>query len=344
MKAPEARSPGGEPTIDDVAAAAGVSIRTVSRVLNKSPKVNENTRKTIEDIIDRLNFKPSRGARALAMRRSFLIGLVHNDQNALVLDSIQRGIARVASPNGYELVVHACPDQDDAVIDDVLAFIDRSRVDGIILLPPVSGVPGLPEALDTCPVTAVALSSIPIEGFAGVVLSEERQAGAEVARHLLGLGHRALGLVNGPEGVASAQERRTGFLGEIANQAGISLAETSGDYSFASGVLAAEDLLSREPRPTAIFAANDIMAAGVMKVAATRRIAVPGQLSIVGFDGSILTRMLTPALTSVLRPFGEMAAGAAGQLIARIEGKTAAPTMPHALELVPAESTGPAPA
>lgn len=86
------------------------------------------------------------------------------------------------------------------------------------------------------------------------------------------------------------------------------------------------------------------MAAGVMKVAATRRIAVPGQLSIVGFDGSILTRMLTPALTSVLRPFGEMAASAAGQLIARIEGNAAAPTMPHALELVPAESTGPAPA
>ncbi|MFD2783696.1 LacI family DNA-binding transcriptional regulator [Novosphingobium pokkalii] len=99
----------GEPTIEDVAAAAGVSIRTVSRVLNKSPKVNAQTRERIEAAIAALRFRPSLRARALAMRRSFLIGLIHNDRNALVLDSIQRGIVSVTAAQGYELIVHSTP-------------------------------------------------------------------------------------------------------------------------------------------------------------------------------------------------------------------------------------------
>ena len=333
----------GEPTIDDVAAAAGVSIRTVSRVLNKSPKVNENTRRSIEAVIAQLNFRPSRGARALAMRRSLLIGLVHSDQNALVLDTIQRGIAGVASRSGYELVVHSCPAEDGGVIEDLVAFAERSRVDGLVVLPPVSGVPGLAQALNRIPVMAVAISSIPLSGFADVVVSEERQAGSDVARYLLELGHRSIGMVNGPVGVASAQERRAGFVGTVASEPNASLIEAAGDYTFEYGVLAAEQLLAATPRPTAIFAANDIMAAGVLKVAARLRIAVPEELSIVGFDGSALTRMLTPALTSVLRPFGMMAATAAETLIARIEGKDLPPAGSHPLELVPAESTGPAP-
>ncbi len=335
--------PTGEPTIDDVAAAAGVSIRTVSRVLNRSPKVNEKTRQAIEAVIAQLNFRPSRGARALAMRRSLLIGLVHNDHNALVLDTIQRGIAGVASRNGYELVVHSCPAEDSGVIEDVLAFADRSRVDGIVVLPPVCGVPGLAEALIGLDIVAVALSSVSLNGFADVVVSEERQAGADVARYLLDLGHRSIGMVNGPVGVASAQERRAGFIGAVSSEPQASLIEAPGDYSFESGVFAAEQLLAAKPRPTAIFAANDIMAAGVLKVAAKLRVAVPEELSIVGFDGSALTRILTPALTSVLRPFGVMAATAAETLIARMEGKELPPARPHSLALVPAESTGPAP-
>lgn len=333
----------GEPTIDDVAAAAGVSIRTVSRVLNKSPKVNENTRKAIEAVIAQLNFRPSRGARALAMRKSLLIGLVHNDQNALVLDTIQRGIAGFATQSGYELVVHSCPAEEDGVIADVLAFVERSRVDGIVILPPVSGTPGLAEALSGIPVLAVALSSVPLTGFADVIVSEERKAGADVARYLLELGHRRLGVVNGPVGVASAQERRAGFIEAIEQVADATLIEAAGDYSFASGVVAAEQLLARNARPTAIFAANDIMAAGVLKVAARHRIAVPEELSIVGFDGSALTHMLNPALTSVQRPFGDMAATAAWKLIARIEGRDGPSAGSHLLTLVPAESSGPAP-
>lgn len=333
-----------EPTIDDVAAAAGVSIRTVSRVLNKSPKVNAETRLRIEAAIAEMRFRPSLRARGLAMRRSFLVGLIHNDRNALVLDSIQRGIVAHAADRGYEVIVHPTPVEADAAIADVCAFAARSRVDGLVVMPPISGLKGLAEALAMAQVPAVALSSVPIEGFAGVIVSEERDAGAQVARHLLDLGHRRFGLVNGPADVASAQQRRAGFIAEVARHGGAHVAEAPGDYDFPSGVAAAERLLDLPRRPTGIFAANDIMAAGVLKVAARRSIAVPGALSVVGFDGSLLTRMLTPALTSVLRPFGAMAAAAAEQLIALIEGREAPPPFEARLEIVLAETTGPAPA
>lgn len=339
---PSPRSPGGEPTIEDVAAAAGVSIRTVSRVLNKSPKVNAETRERIEQAIAALHFRPSARARALAMRRSFLIGLIHNDRNALVLDSIQRGVVAVTAARGYELIVHPTPLAADAAIRDVLAFVERSRVDGLVVLPPVSGVPGLAAALAEAQVRAVALSSVPIAGFAEVIISEERTAGAEVARHLLDLGHRRLGLVNGPQDTSSATERRAGFIA-AAQAHGAHVAEASGDYGFASGVAGAEHLLALPARPTAIFAANDVMAAGVLKVASARGIAVPSELSVVGFDGSLLTRMLTPALTSVLRPFGEMASAAAERLIAGVEGGPMPPPFALAMQVVDAESTGPVP-
>ncbi|WP_232492526.1 LacI family DNA-binding transcriptional regulator [Novosphingobium kaempferiae] len=332
----------GEPTIEDVAAAVGVSIRTVSRVLNKSPKVNAETRQRIEEAIAALNFKPSARARALAMGRSFLIGLIHNDRNALVLDSIQRGVVAVTAKAGYELIVHPTPLESAAAISDVLAFVERSRVDGLVVLPPVSGVPGLAEALAEAKVPAAALSSVPIAGFADVIVSEEREAGAEVARHLLDLGHRRLGLINGPADTFSATQRREGFLAEAGN-GGASVIEAPGDYGFGSGVAAAEHLLALADRPTGIFAANDIMAAGLLKVAASRGIAVPGELSVVGFDGSLLTQMLTPALTSVMRPFGEMAGAAAARLIARIEGDGTPPPCEGRMQVVAAESTGPAP-
>lgn len=332
----------GDPTIEDVALAVGVSIRTVSRVLNKSPKVNAETRERIEQAIAALNFRPSARARALAMRRSFLIGLIHNDRNALVLDSIQRGVVGLTAARGYELIVHPTPLETDAAISDVIGFVERSRVDGLVILPPVSGVSGLAEALTAAQVPAAVLSSVPIAGFMDVIVSEERAAGAQVARHLLDLGHRRLGIVNGPADTSSAAERRAGFLEEAA-RAGAHVAEAPGDYDFAAGVEGAEHLLSLETPPTAIFAANDIMAAGVLKVAAARGIAVPAELSVIGFDGSQITRMLSPALTSVLRPFGDMAAAAAASLIARIEGETPPPPFAVELRVVVAESTGPAP-
>lgn len=330
-----------EPTIEDVALAAGVSIRTVSRVLNKSPKVNAQTREKIEAVIAALHFRPSPRARALAMRRSLLIGLIHNDRNALVLDSIQRGIISVTAERGYELIVHSTPLGGEAAIADVIAFAGRSRVDGLIVLPPIAGVEGLAPALDTAAVPAVALSAVPLEGFAGVIHSDERAAGAHVAEHLLTLGHRRLGLINGPADTASARERRAGFVARVEAEPDATLSEASGDYGFASGMEAAQTLLALPQPPTAIFAANDIMAAGVLKIAARKGLSVPAQLSVVGFDGSMLAQMVSPALTSITRPFDTIAAAATCHLLARIEGTPPPEPYHPALTLTPAESTAP---
>lgn len=311
---------GAEVTINDVASEAGVSIRTVSRVINNSPKVNGETRTRIEAAIARLGFRPSARARGLATGRSYLIGIVHNDRNALVLDPVQRGAVAEASGRGYELVVHPAPAGEDGSVDDVLGFVLRSRVDGVIVLSPVSNVAGMGAALDAAGVPAVAISSVPIEGFGAVLLSDERRAAADVARYLVALGHRRIATINGPTIYFSASERRAGFVDALAEH-GLTLAgEAEGDYGFDAGYEAAEQLLAVQPRPTAIFAANDIMAAAVLKAAVAHGIAVPGELSVVGFDGSMIARMLTPALTTVHRPLGDMAQKTTRRLIDLIEG------------------------
>lgn len=330
-------------TINDVAERAGVSIRTVSRVLNRSTKVNALTRERVEEAIAALGFRPSARARGLATGRSFLIGMVHNDQNALVLDAVQRGMVHEATRRGYEIVIHPAPAGHQGPVENVLDFVGRSRVDGVVVLSPVSTVAGLPEALAAADVPAIALSPTPLTGFAGFLVSNERAGAADVARHLVGLGHRRIALVSGPSSARSAQERRAGFVAALM-EAGCGLVgEVEGDYGFASGVAAAERLLTLDPMPTAIFAANDIMAAGVLKAAAARGIAVPQDLSVVGFDGSVLAQMLTPALTTVHRPLGEMAQLATAWLINMIEDMPTETELHRTLTLVPGESSGPAP-
>ena len=129
-----------KPTINDVAEKAGVSKRTVSRVINNSELVSETTRARIQQVIDELNFKPNRHARGLAARRSYLIGLVY-DAPSLFINSIQRGILSVCTEAGYDLVVHVSPVDSDQLIDEVTEFVSRAHLDGVIILPPVQIIP-----------------------------------------------------------------------------------------------------------------------------------------------------------------------------------------------------------
>ncbi|WP_235531887.1 LacI family DNA-binding transcriptional regulator [Sphingomonas sp. Leaf67] len=325
-------------TIADVAARAGVSIRTVSRVLNRSPLVNAVTREAVEAVITGLNFRPSARARGLATGRSYLLGLVHNDRNALVLDPLQRGMVGAAAARGYELVVHPVAIAGDPAAD-VLDFVRRSRVDGVVVVPPVSGLAGLADALAGVP--AVALSSVALSGYDAVLVSDERGAARTVADHLVALGHCRIALLSGPASAHSACERRAGFVDGLAAHCIALSGEAEGDYGFDAGVTAAQALLTARPRPTAIFAANDVMAAAVLKVAAGMAVSVPGDLSVIGFDGSILARMLTPALTTVHRPIADMAGAVTERLIDRIEGTAADAALTATLSLRIGGSCGP---
>lgn len=308
-------------TITDVAAAAGVSIRTVSRVLNGSPKVGKETRAEIQSHIDRLGFRPNSRARGLAAGRSFLIGVVQDDPNAHVIGVFQRGIVETCSQRGYELVVHPSGYDDPDVVRNVQDFARRSRVDGVILLPPLSELEGLAAALREMRLPTVAMASVRVPAHPVMLVSDERGAAGALADHLVALGHRRIAIVTGPKRFRSAAERLTGFRDAL-DRHGVALPDAyvrEGDYGFASGIAAAAALLALEAPPTAIFASNDIMAAGVMKAANEAGIAVPAALSVVGFDDSDIAAMVTPALSTIRRPLAEMAQSATLRLLTMIE-------------------------
>ncbi len=308
-------------TIRAVAIAAGVSVRTVSRVLNRSPKVSGATRDAVQAVIDRMDFSPSLRARALASGRSSLIGLVHHDPNALVLDEVQRGVIAECAVRGYEMIVHPVSDGRDAVIADVARFVRRSRVDGLIVLPPVSELAELPLALRPMRVPSIGMAAVRTPSYPAMIVADERAAAALVAAHFLALGHRRIAIVTGPPSHRSSGERTAGFCDAL-SAAGVDLSDAmvvTGDYGFDSGVAAGHALLDRSDRPSAIFAGNDVMAAGVLNVATARGIIVPRDLSVAGFDGSLIARILSPTLTTVDRPMRDMARTAAARLIDMIE-------------------------
>lgn len=331
-------------TIDDVAKAAGVSIRTVSRVLNDSPKVGDDTRLAVQAIIKDLGYSPSSRARALASGRSYLIAVVQDDPNAHVIGVLQRGIVEVCSQHGYELVVHPVSFDDPDVAQDIERFVHRSRVDGLIVLPPTSEIAAIPERLSALGVPAVGIASIAVSPYPSMLISQERAASAELARHLLDLGHRRIAMIEGPPHFRSAQERKTGFLSALtASGLPLEVALRPGDYGFESGLAAAESLLALERPPTAIFACNDTMAAAVVKTAREAGVSMPDQLSVAGFDDADLASMISPSLTTIRRPLRDMAKTATEQLLTMIHERTS--TMPPEsvhLSLIVRRSTAPA--
>ena len=333
-------------TIHDVAAAAGVSARTVSRVINHSPKVGVETRRAIEQVIGDLGFSPSSRARALSAGRSNLIGLVQDDPNAHVVAIIQRGIVEAAGQPGYELIVHPAAMDDPDLPANIGAFAAKSRVDGLILLPPISERADVAQALHAMGLPCVGMAAVPIAGYAHSLVSDERGAAAAMAAHLADLNHRRIAIVTGPKNFQSSRERETGFRAALAARGltlpGIYVVE--GDYGFASGVTAAERLLDLDEAPTAIFACNDIMAAGVMKAARMRGVAMPETLSVAGFDDSDIATMLMPELTTIRRPLLDNARRASVALIRLIEGRLDKAAMLGAgpLRLMVRGSTGPA--
>ena len=306
-------------TIDDVARAAGVSIRTVSRVLNDSPKVGGETREAVQAIIRELGYSPSARARALATGRSNLIAVVQDDPNAHVIGALQRGIADVCAQHGYELVVHPVRFSDPDVALDVERFAQRSRVDGLIVLPPTSEIDAIPQRLTAMGVPSIGIASVAVPAYPCMLISDERSATAELGRHLLELGHRRIAMIEGPPHFRSAQQRKIGFLEALtASGLHVEIERREGDYGFESGMIAAASLLGMKTPPTAIFACNDIMAAAVVKTAREAGVDMPSQLSVAGFDDSDLASMISPALTTIRRPLSDMAKTATERLLAMI--------------------------
>ncbi|HEX8402805.1 MAG TPA: LacI family DNA-binding transcriptional regulator [Allosphingosinicella sp.] len=308
---------GGKPTINDVARLSGVSKKTVSRVINRSPLLNDDTRKRVLEVISEIGYVPNPQARGLAMRTNFLIGLIHDNPNAQMVLNVQQGILEALQGSEYEMIVRPVDRGSAAMLDDVRRFLERQRLYGVIILPPISENDGLARLCDELGCRYVRMGSAELDDPDHMVASNDREAVQAAIAYLIEQGHRQIGLIAGPHGFRSAVERRLGFEDALA-AAKIKLPRSliaEGNYTFESGIAAAEKLLDLSPRPTAIFASNDEMAAGAVHVARQRGIDVPEALSIIGFDDTPIAAHIWPPLTTVRWPIISMARSAALKLL-----------------------------
>ncbi|WP_353204874.1 LacI family DNA-binding transcriptional regulator [Sphingomonas sp.] len=312
----------GQPTINDVARIAGVSKKTVSRVINRSPLLNEDTRRKVEAVISELSYIPNPQARALALRRNFLIGLVHDNPNAQTVMNVQQGMLEALHGTEFEMVVRPLDRGSATMLDDLRHFLERQRLFGVLLMPPISENDSIARLCDEIGCRYVRMGSAMLDDSAHMVASNDREAVRTAVAYLVEQGHRRIGLVAGPHGFRSARERREGFE-EALDAAGIALPRSmvaDGNYTFDSGRMAADRLLDVVPRPTAIFSSNDEMAAGVMHAAMERGLQIPRDLSIIGFDDTPVAAHVWPPLTTVRWPIVSMARSAALKLLAGVDG------------------------
>jgi LacI family transcriptional regulator len=346
---PLRRGLGGEkkPTINDVARLAGVSKKTVSRVINQSPFVKDATREKINAIIAEIGFSPDPQARGLAFRRSFLIGLVYDNPNPQYVVNMQLGMLDAMRGSGYELVVHPCNRGNQTFLTDFRRFIERQKLSGVVLTPSVSEDDRVKAVLDEVGCAYIRIASVPVDEPAHMIVSNDRLGGRAAARHLAELGHKHIGFISGPTSFRSSHERRGGFEEELKDR-GLKLPNDyvmQGAYTFETGISCAAELLKRSPRPTAIFASNDEMAAGVLHAIRRAGLKCPEDVSVVGFDDFQIASSVWPPLTTVRTPTREIGRMAAEKLIgldaAEDHTREAAPATSPAL--VVRDSSGPAP-
>jgi len=319
---PRAGKAGKRATINDVARVAEVSKKTVSRVINQSPFVREDTRERVNAVIKQLGFTPDPQARGLAFRRSFLVGLIYDNPSPTYVVNMQQGVLDALRDSGLELVVHPCNRNSPTLLEDIRGFVERQRLFGVIMPPSVSedeAVIALLQDLD-CPYVRIA--SVSLDQPQAMVVTNDWMGAAEAARHLADLGHRRIALVRGPDSFRSSEIRGKGFLDALTER-GIPLPpeyDFRGGYTFESGVEAGKALLSLPQPPTAIFTLNDDMAIGVMQAARDRGLELPRDLSVVGYDDLPMAARVWPNLTSVRLPVRDMGRMAAEKLLAPMRG------------------------
>jgi LacI family transcriptional regulator len=340
------------PTIVDVAEQAGVSIKTVSRVLNHEPGVHETTREQVLKVVAELRYRPKLSARSLAGARSFLIGLLYYDPSAAFVGGVQQGATLRCREAGYHLVVESLHNDAPDLEQQVERMVSALRPDGMLLTPPLCDSPKVLKALRETGTHCVLMSPDLAQGPRGArsraalpsVGMDDVRAAEEVTDHLIGLGHRRIAFIKGAADQSASSLRYQGFMHAMKRH-GLAVDSAmvhQGGFTFGSGVEGAEQMLSRRVKPTAVFASNDDMALGVLAAAHRLGLVVPRDLSIAGFDDSPAASLVWPPLTTVRQPMAEMARLAVEMLIdaAGEDGEQAVHhVLPH--ELVLRQSTAP---
>ncbi len=340
-------------TIRHVAAEAGVSLQTVSRVINNEPNVRPAMKARVEDAVSRLGYVPSIAAQRMGGSKSYLL-LALNDRERTIEDWRSRegadwvgqmllGGMLACARRGYRLILELVDTHADHVEREVLGALQSLRPDGVILTPPHSDNREITALLERQGVPFARIGS----AEAGVGLSvamDDAAAARRATQHLIELGHRRIGFIAGTPEYALSGARLNGYRAAM-DDAGLPPMAEPGDFGFESGRAAARRLLGRAEPATAIVASSDRMALACVAVASERRLDVPGDLSVVSFDDTPLARFSHPPLTAIDQPIAAMSARAADWLMTDGQDEAAPPaseTVPF--ELVVRESTGPAPA
>ena len=306
------------PTINDVARVAGVSKKTVSRVINRSALLKQDTRTKVEAVIAELGYVPNPQARALALRRNFLLGLLHDNPNAQTVLNFQEGVLDAIRDTEFALVVRPVDRHSPEMLDDIRHFLEQQRLYGVLILPPISENDALAELCREMGCGYVRMGSAMLDDPDHVVASNDREMVEKAVDYLVEHGHRRIAIVKGPEGFRSAFERYEGFMAAMQRH-GLEVSTdliVQGNYRFESGLMAAGALLDNHEPPTAIFCSNDEMAAGSLHAVKVRNLNVPHEVSIIGFDDSPIAAHIWPPMTTVGWPIRQMAKAAALKLIA----------------------------
>ncbi len=328
-------------TIIDVAKEAGVSFKTVSRVMNGETSVRPATKEKVLAAAQKLNFTVNSAARRLRSKQPHVVTLIlHNVSRSYAQDA-QIGAMAGAQELGLSLVIEDAPDKDALArmaADDTLL--------GLILIPPFSHDPVVLEELDAAGIRYMRVGSEMDSPGSITVGMDDRKASREITDYLIGLGHELIAYICGPEAHEVSLLRRLGYEDSM-RASGLTISAQmirAGDFSYASGVKAAEVLLNQDVQPTAIVCANDEMAAGCLAAAYRNNIRVPEKLSVAGFDDSPVARVIYPSLTTIHQATRDMAKRAV-ILLHKNSLDDAAPgdveRMTH--ELIIRESTGPVP-
>ena len=333
--------------LEDVARKAGVSPKTASRVLNDEANVTEATRQRVRAAMEALDYRPLPSARSLAGNRSFVVAMLYDNNDnpaSTYLAEIQDGVLEACDEHRYSMMVRPLRMRGDDFVRRLDALISDHHPDGVVLTPPITDYEPLLRRLKERNVPYASVSPVQHDGAIGVAMDEQEAARA-IVEHLLQLGHRRIAHVVGIAGHGASRWRLAGYRDALA-AAGIAedpALVVQGAFTFSSGVAAAHELFALKDRPTAVFAANDDMATGVMWAAGEYGLKVPHDLSVCGFDDTPLARQLWPALTTVRQPSREMGKIAAQQLlnVLRGQGHGRLVQIPFALQI--RESTAAAP-
>ena len=312
-------------TIYDVAARAGVSIKTVSRVMNAEASVRAETRERVEAAAIALDYHPNLSARSLAGSKSYVIAAFadakltiehwRNERGTDYLARIQLGATLACREAGYHFLVELVHHDTQPMRQEVHNLLAALKPDGVILTPPSADNEIVLDLLQRAGTPYVRLGPERAGGGGLRLRMDDHAAAAGMTQHLLALGHRRIGFIAGARLYGSSSARRDGFMSAMAARGLLTPWIFQGDYTYQSGVAGAHAMLGRAEKPTAIFASNDDMALGCMAAAAEMGLETPGDISIAGFDDSTGSRFSRPQLTTLRQPIVELAARAARALV-----------------------------